>query len=125
MSLLAEAGEFKYRGVVLMGVMKMERESNGQLGACLSSCGLVPDHCGEAGSELHGKAFDLAFNPASNSHLPSCGSGSDWEGQGQAHKNSRMRFPRLATGRRLRDGVRTFAGMLMSFSGLDHRKLAP
>lgn len=89
MSLLAQAGEFKYRGVVLMGVMKMEHESDGQLGACLPSCGLVPDHCGEAGSELQGKAFDLAFIPASNSHLRSCGSGSDWKGQGQAHRHPR------------------------------------
>lgn len=87
MSLLAQAGEFKYHGVVLMGVKKMEHGSVGQLGACLPSCGLVPDRCGEAGSELHGKAFDLAFNPASNSHLRSCASGSDWKGQGQAHEH--------------------------------------
>lgn len=71
----------------------MEHESDGQLGACLPSCGLVPDHCGEAGSELHGKAFDLAFNPASNSHLRSCGSGSDWKGQGQAHENPKWGSP--------------------------------
>lgn len=66
-----------------------------------------------------GKAFDLAFNPASKSHLRSCASGGDWNGQGQAHE---MRFPRLATGRRLRS--EDVAETLLSSSGLDHCKLA-